>query len=162
MDSLSLNFFLHRFFSLFLQKLKGEAGMIENTFLSHASLASCNTPEGLQVEYEKLMEAILATEQAARRMTMQVGAPASNVEAESALERECTRIRELWMDRARRRVFDLEQEMARQAATLMTQENQALSEALRKLEETGRKNQEQWVDTLFHQIIGDRPDWEGG
>jgi cell division protein FtsB len=123
--------------------------------ISYWFLMMNTAKEDEDMEYTKLIETIVATEQAAAKLTQDAEANCAGQEQE--LISEIARIKERSMDEARRRVFELEQETKRHTASELAALDDAHAAALSHLDSAEQKEQGQWVEQLLHKIIGVPP-----
>lgn len=104
------------------------------------------------MEYLDLINQIVAAEQSAKEIAREAKEQEETLETE--LERETADMRERYMERARRRVAEVEETERKAAKEELERWDQKLAGAMAQVESAYAKNRDVWVETLFRQIVG--------
>ena len=107
------------------------------------------------MEYEALINRILAAEQTAREITRE--AHEKQAHMEESLKQEEARIKADYLARADQRLEQLRQEIEQEKANALAAQDARFADARAKLERAYSRYGDNWVDTLFRQAVGMTP-----
>lgn len=105
------------------------------------------------MEYTKLIDTIMATEQTAQQIVQDTKKKHGSLDAD--LAQECAQLKESYLEQTKRKIAESEQQVAEQTAQSIAALDAKLAAAQAALEAEKQAHRAQWVDTLFHRIIGD-------
>lgn len=103
------------------------------------------------MDHSTLIDQILNVERTARALSDE--ALERQAHLEETLAAEQARIMESYMARAAEHLKQLEQSQQESKARAIAAQDARLAEANRKMERTYARYGENWVDTLFHQVV---------
>jgi hypothetical protein len=106
------------------------------------------------MEYTELINRILAAEQSAQDIARQVKEREQSLEAD--LADEAAALKQDYMEKAKAKVADIEQETAVQTKASVAALDARQAEAMAKMERAYSHYGDNWVNTLFHRIVGDK------
>lgn len=106
------------------------------------------------MEYTMLINELLAAEREANAITGEMRAQQANLDSELAAEKE--RILAQYMAGARERLERLEQEEQRRKEQALAVQDARLAETSERMERTYARYGDNWVETLFHQVVDPR------
>lgn len=103
------------------------------------------------MDHSTLIDQILNVERTARALSDE--ALERQAHLDETLAQEQARIMESYMARATENLKKLEQNQQESKARALAAQDARLAEANRKMERTYARYGENWVDTLFHQVV---------
>ena len=103
------------------------------------------------MDHSTLIDQILNVERTARALSDE--ALERQAHLDETLAQEQARIMESYMARAAENLKKLEQNQQESKARAIAAQDARLAEANRKMERTYARYGENWVDTLFHQVV---------
>lgn len=107
------------------------------------------------MEYTQLINRILEAEQTAQEIAREVRDREENLAAE--LEREAANVRALFLTRADERIAAIDKEASASRDASILAQDERRDEAMARMERAYDRYGDNWVDTLFHRIVGDHP-----
>ena len=107
------------------------------------------------MEYLDFVNKIIVAEQTAKKIARE--AQEQERALDTDLEREIARLREGYMERARRRVADVERVEAVATKEGLRQWDEKLAEAMSAVERAYAQNREDWIEAIFQRIVGGSP-----
>lgn len=105
------------------------------------------------MEYSELIQKILVAEQSAQEIIQEAQDVQGQMEAD--FQRESEQLQAAYQERVRRKVDAVRQEEDTQAQAAIDRLNQKQAQAMAAVERMQAENEEAWVNTLFHMVIGD-------
>ncbi len=112
-----------------------------------------HTERGVFMEYAKLISQILSAEENARSITREVQEKQAALEEELRQEKEA--IHAAYLERAAKKVESIRAEAERRSQRELEAQDQRLHSLVERIERAYQKYGDNWVNTLFHQIVGD-------
>lgn len=106
------------------------------------------------MEYTMLINELLAAEREANALTAEVRLQQANLDSELAAKKED--ILKHYMDGARSRLERLEREEQRRKERELAAQDARLAETSERMERTYARYGDNWVETLFHQVVDPR------
>ena len=107
------------------------------------------------MEYVELINQIVAAEQNACYLAREAQEREAGLEAD--LAKETAQMRESYLARAKQRVEIVAQTEAAQAQEAIAALDARRTQSLNALEQAYQNHAQEWVDTLFAQVVGQKP-----
>lgn len=107
------------------------------------------------MEYVTLISKIVAAEQSAKEIVQEAREKERTLETD--LDAEVEGLRQEYMTRARQRVEKMEIAEGKVAEEDLAHWDKRLTKAMADVESSYAKHKDQWVETLFQQVIGGNP-----
>lgn len=104
------------------------------------------------MEYVDLVNKIVAAEHSAQEIAREAKERRESLDAD--LARDVAEMREDYLARARRRIAQVSETEQAAAKEDMARWDQKLEQAMSEVEHAYAKSRDEWVDILFHRIIG--------
>lgn len=104
------------------------------------------------MEYVELVNRIVEAEHSAKEIAREARQQEGVLDQQ--VRQETSAMHERYMERARRRIEQVEQTEAQSADEAVAQLDVKLRNAMDAVEEAYEKNRDQWVDALFSMIVG--------
>lgn len=107
------------------------------------------------MEYVTLISKIVAAEQSAKEIVQEAKERERTLETD--LDTEVAEMRQRYMERARQRVEKVAVVEKQSAEEDLAHWDQRLAQAMSDVEAAYAKHKNQWVETLFQQVVGGNP-----
>lgn len=106
------------------------------------------------MEYSQLINRLLEAEQGAQSIVQEARGRETSMESE--LARESAELRASFFAQADRQIQSIDREAQAGKAAALEAQDKRRDEAMCRMERAYERYGDNWVDTLFHRIVGDR------